>query len=64
MEKVLLTPEETAEVMGIGRSKVYELMRQGALESVRIGGSRRVPTVAIEEYVRHLRHQVAELARP
>lgn len=64
MEKLLLTPEETAEVMGIGRSKVYELLREGALESVRIGGSRRVPTAAVEEYVRRLRGQLRELARP
>ncbi len=26
MNKLLLTPEETAEVMGIGRTKVYELL--------------------------------------
>ncbi|MFP5372952.1 MAG: helix-turn-helix domain-containing protein [Actinomycetes bacterium] len=64
MEKLLLTPEETAEVMGIGRTKVYELLRRGVLESVRIGGSRRVPTAAVEEYVRRLRGQVRELARP
>lgn len=64
MEKLLLTPEETAEVMGIGRSKVYELLREGALESVRIGGSRRVPTAAVEEYVRRLRGQLRELAHP
>ena len=64
MEKLLLTPEETAEVMGIGRSKVYALLREGVLESVRIGGSRRVPAAAVEDYVRRLRGQLRELARP
>jgi excisionase family DNA binding protein len=34
MNKLLLTPEETAEVMGIGRTKVYELLRAGVIDSV------------------------------
>lgn len=55
MEKLLLTPEEAAEVIGVGRSKVYELMRDGIIDSVRIGGCRRIPTAAIEEFVNRLR---------
>jgi excisionase family DNA binding protein len=27
MDKLLLTPEEVAELLGIGRTKVYELTR-------------------------------------
>ena len=27
MDKLLLTPEEVAEALGIGRTKVYELIR-------------------------------------
>jgi hypothetical protein len=33
-------------VLSIGRSKVYELMRTGRLESVRIDASRREPMAA------------------
>lgn len=55
MEKLLLTAEETAKVMGIGRTKVFELIAAGAMESVRIGGSRRIPASAIQEYVARLR---------
>lgn len=55
MEKLLLTPEEAADVIGIGRSKLYDLLRAGRIESVRIGGSRRVPRMALEEYVERLR---------
>jgi excisionase family DNA binding protein len=51
MEKLLLTPEEAAFTLGIGRSKVYLLLRAGVLGSVRIGGSRRIPVTAIQEYV-------------
>ena len=53
--KVLLTPEETARALGIGRSKVYELILSHTLESVKIGTCRRVPTDAVTTYVASLR---------
>ena len=31
MDKLLLTPTEAADALGIGRSKVYELLRAGTL---------------------------------
>jgi excisionase family DNA binding protein len=37
MNKLLLTPKETAEVMAIGRTKVYELLRSRVIDSMRIG---------------------------
>ena len=43
MDKLLLTPIEAATALGIGRSKVYELMQTGQLQSVHIGACRRVP---------------------
>lgn len=43
MQKLLLTPIEAAQVLGVGRSKIYELMRSGALGSVRIDNCRRIP---------------------
>ena len=57
--RLLLTPTEAAEALGIGRSKLYELMRAGLIESVLIGTARRVPADALEEYVRRLRAQLA-----
>ena len=42
-ERLLLRPMEAAEAIGVGRSKVYELLASGALPSVRIGASVRVP---------------------
>ena len=41
--QLLLTPEEAANRLAICRTRVYELMGSGQLESVRIGSSRRVP---------------------
>jgi excisionase family DNA binding protein len=52
--KLLLTPEEAARALGVGRTTLYELLRTGAVTSVRIGGSRRVPPSAVEDYVRSL----------
>ena len=55
MESMLLKPEEVAECLNIGRSKVYELIRADTLESVRIGACRRIPRAAVQRYVEGLR---------
>jgi excisionase family DNA binding protein len=57
MDKLLLTPEEAAGALGICRSKLYDLLRAGAIESVHIGASRRVPAAALVEYVERLRQE-------
>jgi excisionase family DNA binding protein len=56
---MLLTPTEAAETLGIGRSKLYELMRAGVVESVLIGTARRIPAEALATYVARLRAQIA-----
>lgn len=48
---VLLTPEEAAEALGIGRWKLYDLLREGRLRSVRIGSCRRISATALAEFV-------------
>jgi excisionase family DNA binding protein len=50
-EPMLLTLKETAVVLRVGRSKLYELMAAGRLRSVKIGGSRRIPATALAEFV-------------
>jgi excisionase family DNA binding protein len=57
--KLLLTPEEAARALGVGRDKVYELMRLGQLRSVKVGGSRRVPVRALEAFVDELERDSA-----
>jgi excisionase family DNA binding protein len=49
MDKLLLTPKEATELLGISRSKLYELLRAGTIESVKIGDCRRVPRAALDE---------------
>ena len=38
-DPLLLTPTQAARALGIGRSKLYELLQAGVLESVHIGAS-------------------------
>ena len=54
MEKLLLTPEEAADALSIGRSKLYTLIATGDVASVRIGASRRIPWSALVAYVETL----------
>ena len=54
-DPILLTPTEAARALGIGRSKLYELMSEGVLESVHIGACRRIPSEALTELVARLR---------
>ena len=51
MEKLLLTAEEAADVLSLGRTKVFQLIGEGTLRSVRIGKCRRVPAEALREFV-------------
>jgi excisionase family DNA binding protein len=53
-ERVLLTVEEAAEQLGIGRTTMFALIRDGAVESVQIGRLRRVPAAAIQAYAARL----------
>jgi excisionase family DNA binding protein len=52
---LLLTVEEAARRLHIGRTTAYALIATGEIETVPIGRLRRVPTEALIEYVAHLR---------
>lgn len=51
MDKMLLKPSEAQEVLGLGRSRVYEMLSTGELPSIRIGHSIRIPVKALEEWI-------------
>lgn len=51
---LLYRVEEAAEALRISRTQIYALIRCGALRTVKIGGSRRVPVTACAEYVQTL----------
>ena len=52
---LLLTVEEAAQCLSIGRTTMYSLVSTGAIESVTIGRLRRVPSECLEKYVSSLR---------
>src|SRR3954464_4387275 len=53
-EPLLLTPEEAARLLRIGRTTVYALMKAGDLRPVHIGRSCRLPRAELERYVNRL----------
>jgi excisionase family DNA binding protein len=52
---LVLTIEQAAERLGIGRSLMYALVSSGEVESVTIGRLRRILTDALVEYIARLR---------
>ena len=51
----LLTIPVAAQLLGVSRSKLYELFAQGELPTVRIGRSRRIAIADVEVFVNRCR---------
>jgi excisionase family DNA binding protein len=60
MDKLLLTPTEAARALGIGRSKLYQLLRTGTVASVRIGSCRRIPAATLPELIARLQAEAEQ----
>ena len=54
VDRLLLTPEEAAKVLRVGRTTVYALMKCGDLRPVHIGRSCRISQAELDRYVRRL----------
>jgi excisionase family DNA binding protein len=54
VDKLLLTTQEAADVLSVGRSTVYDLIRLRLLRSVKLGRSRLIPATACRELVDRL----------
>jgi excisionase family DNA binding protein len=54
IEPILVTPEQAAQKLGVGRDRIYRLMANGELPSVKIARSRRIPVDALRAYVKCL----------
>jgi excisionase family DNA binding protein len=50
-ERLLVTPEEAGEMLGLGRTTVYGLLASRQLASVRIGRARRIPVAALNSFI-------------
>jgi excisionase family DNA binding protein len=51
VEKLLLKVPEAAELCGLGRSKLYELMQAGEIPVIRIGRGVRIPASGLRAWV-------------
>lgn len=50
-ERILLTVEEAARRLGIGRTLAWRLVRDGELPSVRLGRLVRIPERALDDWL-------------
>jgi excisionase family DNA binding protein len=48
----LLRPADLAKLLGVSRSRVYQLLASGVVPAVRVGGAIRIPRAAWEEWLR------------
>lgn len=44
-----LRVEEVAQILGIGRTKTYELIKLGEIRALKLGGARRISRLVIDE---------------
>ena len=52
---LLVTIDEAADLLGVGRTIVYELLAEGEFVSVRIHRCRRIAVADLEAYIARLR---------
>jgi excisionase family DNA binding protein len=62
MNKLLYRPKEAAQMPGIGRDKLYDLMRCGRLRSVKDGRAPFITASALAEYVAMLESEARRAA--
>jgi excisionase family DNA binding protein len=55
--ELLLTVEQAAERLNLGRTFVYGLVQRGELASVKAGRARRVPVQAVDQYIERLQEE-------
>jgi len=51
LPRLALSPEESAEAIGVGRTTIYELLASERIPSIRVGRRRVVPMWAIEAFL-------------
>ena len=56
-DRILLTVDDAAVRLSMGRTLVYQKVLSGEIASVKIGRSRRIPVMALTAYVERLREK-------
>ena len=60
-DRLLLTVEEAAGLLGVGRTTVYQLVADGQLPAVRLRRCRRIARHDLEAFVRALRSDQGQI---
>jgi len=58
----LFSVEEAADLLGIGRTFMFQLVATGEIDSFKIGKRRKISRDAVEDYIERLRSQQAAIA--
>jgi excisionase family DNA binding protein len=58
----LLSVQDCADVLGLSRTTTFSLIRQGRLQSIKVGTRRLVPRTAIEQFIGAGTDQVPSIA--
>ena len=61
-DKLAFSVTEMAELLGIGRSKAYELVRSGTIPSLRLGRRIVIPKLALSRFLAECAYQNADEA--
>jgi excisionase family DNA binding protein len=62
MEQLMYRPAEAAQVLGIGRTRVFALIKAGRLRSVKLGAARFITAEALQAFVRDLEQDISSHA--
>lgn len=57
MEQLMYRPAEAAHVLGLGRTRVFALIKSGRLQSVKLGSARFITADALRAFVRDLEQE-------
>ena len=50
--RLLLTPEEAARAVGLSRARLYQLLADGSIPSMKVGRARRIPVSELQGWIR------------
>ena len=57
LQPLFLRPEQAGVLLGVGRSKIYEMMAAGRLPSLHIGTRRLIERRAVEIFIQQMRDE-------
>jgi excisionase family DNA binding protein len=57
MEQLMYRPAEAAQVLGMGRTAIFALIKSGRLRSIKLGGARFISAGALRAFVSELEQE-------